>query len=500
MQNVTDIISASKSGSYTTQIFWKGDPGIENFTIRFASEETMTKWNTRLLEQKKKWDDSTQPTNLHNHRPSGTSDTQFTYMQGQPAIENPYRQEDDDDEDTESFGQAWPNYSPQSEYSASRNGSTTSLRSRSTTGESGPPAGGAITMRMPPPRLPPGSMGGQGLTLRTQQLSTYERLPDSYFSPTVETPMSSRNSSTSSMYPFPRQPLPANANAYYEEGHSRYTAPVMSRIPSRENTNVPNGYPASARGPGPRPGYPAAAGMHSSQQIPPSRNRSASSPDINAQRRAMSAPRPPMPEGPLPLHHAQHMTGSAPRSQSNSPSMPNGAMPRVTNSPKVLRERSSQHPMQEPPHFAYESAAGPRHSSLAHSRSSTPSSYQNSPVDTAMSPLSTSTTISSTNDAPHPTQLKVKVHAPTAGQVLTLVVPLNITYQSLKDRIDAKLQRSTNISLTDRTSNQVKLKYLDEEDYVIIASDEDVQVAFETWREQRGVGFGGLGEIELFCQ
>lgn len=117
-----------------------------------------------------------------------------------------------------------------------------------------------------------------------------------------------------------------------------------------------------------------------------------------------------------------------------------------------------------------------------------------------MSPLSTSTTISSTNDAPHPTQLKVKVHAPTAGQVLTLVVPLNITYQSLKDRIDAKLQRSTNISLTDRTSNQVKLKYLDEEDYVIIASDEDVQVAFETWREQRGVGFGGLGEIELFCQ
>ena len=102
-----------------------------------------------------------------------------------------------------------------------------------------------------------------------------------------------------------------------------------------------------------------------------------------------------------------------------------------------------------------------------------------------------------------PTQLKVKMHCPAANQVLTLVVPLNITYQSLKDRIEAKLQRSTNLSLNDKgpKENQVKLKYLDEDDYVSIQSDEDVQTAFETWREQRadGVG-GGMGEIELFCQ
>lgn len=106
----------------------------------------------------------------------------------------------------------------------------------------------------------------------------------------------------------------------------------------------------------------------------------------------------------------------------------------------------------------------------------------------------------SSSDPPQPTQLKVKVHATAAGQVLTLVVPTNIAYQSLKDRIDAKLQRSTNMSLTDRTGNQVKLKYLDEDDYVSIQSDEDVQTAFETWREQRGEGIGGMGEIELYCQ
>jgi len=104
-------------------------------------------------------------------------------------------------------------------------------------------------------------------------------------------------------------------------------------------------------------------------------------------------------------------------------------------------------------------------------------------------------------DGPPPTQLKVKVHCPSASQTLTLVVPLNISCQSLKDRIDAKLQRSTNMSLSDRgPKEQVKLKYLDEEDYVSIQSDEDVQTAFETWREQRGEGIGGMGEIELFCQ
>lgn len=103
-----------------------------------------------------------------------------------------------------------------------------------------------------------------------------------------------------------------------------------------------------------------------------------------------------------------------------------------------------------------------------------------------------------------PTQLKVKVHCPSASQTLTLVVPLNITYQSLKDRIEAKLQRSTNVSLV-AGEGKVKLKYLDEEDFVSIQSDEDVLTAFETWREQwegggGAVEGGGMGEIELFCQ
>ena len=92
------------------------------------------------------------------------------------------------------------------------------------------------------------------------------------------------------------------------------------------------------------------------------------------------------------------------------------------------------------------------------------------------------------------------MHCPSAGSSMVLVVPSNITYQSLKDRIDAKLQRSTSLSLS---SGSVRLKYLDDEDYVSIQSDEDVAIAFETWKEQTGPGSHGVGvypEIELYCQ
>jgi len=467
----------------------------------------MAKWYTRLLEQKQLRDGASQQSDFRPHRPSATSTTEFTYMRDQGNLENPYRQEEDDEEDDAEHGPnaaPFPVYSSHSEFPASRNGSNTSLRSRSTTGDSGPPPGMGIKGRMPPPRLPPGSFGQQTpLTLRTHHLPGYipspaERMAESYFSPSIETPMSSRTSASLGMYPFPRQPIPANS--YYEDGnHGRYTAPVMSRVPSRESNA------AAARVP-PRPSLPA-NGLYSAQQIPTVRNRSASSPDIHGQRRAMSGPRPPMP-GPVPSHTSQYAhNGISPRSQSNSPNIPNGTVPRVSaQSPKTQRDRSYGHPMQEStPQFPHDNTAGaradPRFAHIsASSRSHTPVQSSYSSIDQAISPPLASSSPVLPGDAVQPTQLKVKVHATAAGQVLTLVVPLNISFQSLKDRIDAKLQRSTNISLTDRSGNQVKLKYLDEEDFVSIQSDEDVQTAFETWREQRGEGVGGMGEIELFCQ
>lgn len=95
-----------------------------------------------------------------------------------------------------------------------------------------------------------------------------------------------------------------------------------------------------------------------------------------------------------------------------------------------------------------------------------------------------------------PTQLKVKVKVPSEGSSMTLVVPFNIGFEKLKDRIDVKLQRTTNLTLA---SGGVKLKYWDEDDYVSMQTDDDVQNAFETFKEQQGRDIvGHLGEIELY--
>jgi cell division control protein 24 len=97
---------------------------------------------------------------------------------------------------------------------------------------------------------------------------------------------------------------------------------------------------------------------------------------------------------------------------------------------------------------------------------------------------------------PQPTQLKVKVAYQAGSFTTTLVVPITISYQTLKDRIDAKLSRTSNVSLS---SGQVKLKYVDDGDYISIQNDEDVQEAFEIWREQVGSA-QPMAEVQLFVQ
>jgi cell division control protein 24 len=242
--------------------------------------------------------------------------------------------------------------------------------------------------------------------------------------------------------------------------------------------------------------------MHSAQQIPMAhRNRSASSPDIhNAQRAATSGQQPPVPAMPANYQGFTHMV---PRSQNGSPNGQPSRSPQ--NDPRGghnVPSPTSQHP--------YDPVARPdlRGAQYPSSRTVTPVPRTGG----TPAPPSNGTPLSA--DIQPPTQLKVKVHAPSASQVLTLVVPLNISYQTLKDRIDAKLQRSTNLTLGSANGgtgvapskdNVVKLKYLDEDDLVIIQTDEDVLEAFETWREQRGGdlggdGMGGMGEIELWCQ
>ncbi|KAF3051711.1 hypothetical protein E8E11_003394 [Didymella keratinophila] len=273
MQNVTETISLQKPGSYTCQIFWKGDPGIENFIIRFTSEETMKKWAAQVDAQRRVWKDQARAS--ASTTASKPSDTNFTYMAGL-NVENPYAEQDDDDDDDEP-----PTGYPRDSYGIMGNNINGSPRSRSATGESGPPMDG-----MDPRQL--------------------------------------QNSGT----------------------------------------------------------------QH--------------------------------------LRHPEVMVVNPP----------------VSTPPRALNGHLCQ-----------------------------------------------------------PMPLKVKVHCPSAGSSMVLVVSTNISFQSLKDRIDAKLQRSTAVSLA---SGQVKLKYLDSDGtYVSIQCDDDVQEAFENWQEQQrdlNPGGGQLGEIELFCQ
>ncbi len=101
---------------------------------------------------------------------------------------------------------------------------------------------------------------------------------------------------------------------------------------------------------------------------------------------------------------------------------------------------------------------------------------------------------------PLPTQLKIKVQC-DRGIYITLVVAFNITYQSLVDRIDAKLARAYKNSIS---KGDLKLQYRDEDgDYVAIEGDDDIQITISEWRESVQSSYmspGGVGEIELFCR
>ncbi|KAI9844125.1 MAG: hypothetical protein M1838_002321 [Thelocarpon superellum] len=504
MQNVTETLSLQKPGSYTIQIFWKGDPGVENFVIRFTNEETMKKWYDRVEEQRKFYTDASKASGTRIG--GGTSDTEFAWVKNQ-AIPNPYQQDDGDDDDEEDLlpetgyhggsanGIAAANATanPNSEFNMSRNASNTSLRSRSTTGDSG---GSVLTngTRAPPPRFPMGFTPPPALTLHTQMSSNMpspgEQGGASYFSPAAESPVSSRTSSSNAMYPFPRQATPNGHNGWPEE-HNRFTAPAMGRTAMR-------------------PSLPAMASQSATTApvtLTQQRSRSASSPDIHnriisGHRMPNGQAQPPVPDVPMPPlpAHIAYMKGPVSRSPNHSPTnLPSGqALPnRSSNhSPGMPRDRSLQHRYTQPHGHEHERHDAPR--AFLQSRNTTPipaSSMDSRPPTSSgpMAPLA----------LPHdhlaaPTQLKVKVSFD--NNYVTLVVGMNISYQSLVDRIDAKLSRFTTLSIGRGT---IRLRYQDEDgDFVTIRSDEDIHIAFTDWKEQQRSQLmqGQLGEIQLYCQ
>lgn len=520
MTNVTDVVAISRTGSYTVQIWWKGDPGVENFMIKFQNEEMMKKWAAGLDQQRKENAPAAQQS-------PDQPPPNFAWLASQGSgLENPYAQQDDDDDDDGSGANTLVGTTPViSQYGAGissvslpgtmqRNGSSTSLRQRSMTSESVQSMAGIA--RAQPPRFPL-PQPPMPLSVQTQmgmmtQPSPAPRGGESYFSPVAESPASSRTSTTSgffqsSGYPFPKSTTPQPM--WGVEDNNRYTAPAMPRAPSRDGPSPFNAYgmvPADGRNPR-GPSMPVMP--RDSSQLQQARSRSYSTPDINGQPNGRSNQQvPAVPGIPPHLHptHSRH-DSNIPRSNTGSPA---NDLPLRTNTNSPGTQRGKQ----------YGGAMSQFPAQPIYPRQGTPGSTTNlpppGPPPPGVAPLAPSDPprsvpqslgtaplggqnmmVPPTPDMPLPTQLKVKVNCENSNYV-TLVVQFNITYQSLIDRIDAKLARFTNSSIG---KGNLRLRYRDEDgDFVTIESDDDIQIAISEWREGvRNMYTQGVGEIELFC-
>ena len=525
MANVTEVISLSKPGSYTVQIWWKGDPGVESFVIRFQNEEAMKKWRTGLDHQRKL------------NAPSATQSPEqatpdFAWMRSQSgdvgALENPYAEDPDEDEDYLPMNAQLQQMQQQQQLLQQQqlqfNGHP--LRTRSVTNDSTQSL--TSLMRQPPPKFALPMVPGS-LSLQTQLSSQGSSSPsfrnvDSYFSPVAESPVSSRTSTTSSFFPppsassytFPKSSTPQPS--WGEGEQNRYTAPAMPRAPSRDGPSPSNAYGMVNGGRNTRGPSMSAMPPNSQTLSQQQRSRSYSTPDIQNQqaRRTPGGSQgniPAVPGIPSHLHPAHERHDSTiPRSNTGSPR--NDLPIRTsTQSPSLQQNRLQQ---QQQPQQSYGATMSQFPTQPIYPRQNTPgpgsasgsiSGPTSAPQQQAQLGGAGSPPLGmgaggmmmggGATDLPVPTQLKVKVNYDTSNY-MTLVVAFNITYQSLVDRIDAKLARFTNSNIG---KGNLKLKYRDEDgDFVSIESDDDIQIAFMEWRDGvRNLYNAGVGEIELFC-
>ncbi|PHH60706.1 hypothetical protein CDD81_1324 [Ophiocordyceps australis] len=497
--NVFDVVSWSKPGSHNIQLCWRCDngEGIDNLLIKYGNEETMRKWAIELENLRR----------LNARRMSVSRDglsSDFSWTRDHAgSLENPYLHPDEDT--LEDYGSIAMSPQYQTSIGMSRTSSSSNLRQRSATGDSAQSL--ASIARAPPPRFPL-TAPRPPLSLQTPgngAPSPGYRAGESFFSPGGDSPVSSRTSAASGMFPNSAQFSKAGMQQLPWDDSIRYTAPAMPRAPSRDGP-VSNPYAMNSRNPrGPSLPAMATQGQGSLQQ---QRGRSYSTPDVNAtgiprQRQPSQGNIPAVPGIPQHLHPA-HDT-NIPRSQTGSP---RGDLPirTSTQSPGVQRERLHKHSgslggtmAQFPAQPVYQrpNAGAPPGATALRVDSAAANSRTVSPALGTGSLMPQSGTSTSSNEMPPPSQLKVRVNC-DSGNYVTLVVAFNITYQSLIDRIDAKLARFMNSSIG---KGMLKLRYRDEDgDFVAIESDEDIQIAFLEWREGvRNMYSGGVGEIELFC-
>ena len=429
----------------------------------------MKQWQETVQRQKKILTDSARGSGQ-----TGTSAVQFEFLRNQPPAPNPYREFDDaDDDDMQSSQTIEANRS----FNASRNASNTSLRSAT-----------GFSSRMANPKFP--FQDGGGLSLDTNIAaaghSPGEFPGNSYFSPTNDSPISTRSrESQQTMYSFTRTQTAAAGWPHEENKHR--TAPAIGRAPSREGPVGPDSYMVNGRS-ATRPSLPVMpASQYNQQQLTAtqSRLRSASTPNIHDPN-APGARRPPVenvPVPPIPPNMAQ-MRGHVNRSHTSSPV--DGQLPiRTANhSPSVHKDRSRFY-------------GQPNHVQQPQRQAPTSEPYVDS-----MAPLTQTSSVSSNDYMDDelfiPPQLKVVIWF--EGGHVTIVVPSTIRHRSLTDRIDSKMAKVTGASIA---SGSARLRYKDSDgDSLAVLSDEDVSEAIDDWSTQHKdlIREGIFPDFELFWQ
>ncbi|KAF3902644.1 Kalirin [Dactylellina cionopaga] len=393
MQNVTDIISLAKNGSYTLQIFWKGDPGVENFIIRQRNEELLKKWNNLLHKQVALWKREEDQSKADRANRFPTSNNEFLWTAG---AEVPRQQGEGEQQAGDKFEDGDNEDAQGSE--AALHGATNFSANGNQTG-------------FPPPKQPKYPISSSTQYMQSQNTTPISAgIPTngmSYFSPS-ESPMPTPRQ-MSGQYPFPKQGSHENGTA-------------MARSTSREG-----------RIPRPSPGI----AQSSTQQ---NRMRSASSPNI-----------PPLP-APSPLGRANAMS---------TPPLPNGY-------PSLYSQ--VQHLNTLPEH--------PRASGMVPHIGTMHQDY----IPRNGTPPADATRVGGDASLPHMRQMPVpslKVKVSYITDMFVIIVPQNIGYTQLMDRIERKVRLCGGATYS--SNNPLRVRYQDEDgDYITVNSDEDVQMAIES--------------------
>ena len=456
----------------------------------------MLKWREQVQQQKE-----TLSASARSSGQAGTSETEFTFIKNQGLVENPYLQEDEGEQDDNRTYMGPPG---QSVFNISRNTSSTSLRSSGPHNNSGLHSIERASGRSAPPRFPlPEQTSGlnAALTLNTNIISSAESPGEfngnSYFSPTAESPMSTRSSSQTSMHPFSRQGTPVGG--WPSEDNKHRTAPAMSRAPSRDGPGPLNGYTMNGRT---RPSLPVLASFQNSQHAAnmQSRLRSASTPDIhkfnaadqgyaNGQTTIDNIPVPPIPP------HVAQMRMPVSRSQTSSPALNPLPTRSANQSPQLQRDRAQRLLPDEAESDIYQRKRQQQRAE-ADSQPMYRGDHEGALIASGnLLPLSTATP-----DIAYPTQLKVKIFFDPAPSHVTIVVPIIIKHRSLVDRIDSKMVKISSASISRGTA---RLRYKDMDgDNVCIDSDDDVQLAIEDWGtvHAKQLAEGTVSDFELQWQ